>query len=68
MCNQQGDAFFFPITFNMCLEAEVYCNSTPGHHTDQDVPCCISCYYCFVPFAMIVDIICCPLNMYSHYS
>ena len=70
MCNSKLDQICFPITFNMCLEADRYCNSPPSHHTDggcgpHGEPCCIDCYYCLTPFAMVIGILCFPCHMYS---
>ena len=64
------DRLCFPITADMCDKADSYCSSPPSHHTENNCcetggePCCIECYYCLSPFAIVVDIICFPCNMY----
>ena len=68
MCNYFNnftDNVCCPTTIWMCDEGD---NECFFHNSDikSTKPPCVKCYYCFVPFAMIVDIICCPLNMYSH--
>ena len=74
MCNSQMDYLCFPITTDMCDKADSYCSSPPSHHTENtccspsEEPCCIDCYYCLTPIAMIVDLLCFPCNMYHTYS
>lgn len=74
MCNSQMDYLCFPITTDMCDKADSYCSSPPSHHTENTCcspsgePCCIDCYYCLTPIAMIVDLLCFPCNMYHTYS
>ena len=73
MCNSQLDHICFPITFAMCEEADRYCSSAPvgGQREENNCcgprgePCCIECYYCLAPCAMVVDVLCFPCNMYS---
>ena len=74
MCNSHIDRFCFPITTNMCGEADSYCSSPPSHHTDYNCccpsgePCCIDCYFCLTPIAMVVDVLCFPCNLYYTFS
>ena len=61
-----------PRSFWMCDEADTYCmSSSPPYRQEQNCCgprgeyCCIECFYCLSPIALVFDILCVPLTLYN---
>jgi hypothetical protein len=74
MCTSPARKFCFPITYWMCEEADIYCSSSPGGQRPEadccgprGEHCCIDCFYCISPLAMVADVLCFSCNMYDRY-
>ena len=72
MCNNKMNELCCPITFWMCEEADRYCLAEPGGQRvegeccgQRGEPCCIDCFYCLSPLAMVLDVILSPCTMYD---
>jgi len=58
----------------MCEEADIYCRAPPSGQRAEAVccgprgeHCCIECFYCLSPLAMVADVLCFPCNMYVRF-
>jgi len=66
MCKDSFNTWICPITTWMCDEADLYCDTKPN--SGGKFPCCVECFFCISPIAMVIDSLCFPKNIYQYYN